>query len=275
MFGRVAVQLTVVVENQTSSQKLLAEWGWCVWLQDADRAVMLDTGGIQHTLTRNLEVLGLDACRVGDIVLSHGHFDHTSGLIDMLRLAPHARLWAAPTVGRERLGDAQGVRCSGGGALLAGLPIQKVDPVCQVTPEITAFTVPVAERDPRWLTPGRLFERDACGAIVPDTFEDDLSLLVKTPRGASLVLGCAHAGLSNILDYAVRTFGVDAFDTVIGGTHLGSVAGEDLPAWMEKLSEFSVRRWRPAHCTGFRAAAALSRYFSDVDWAPAGTVLEL
>ena len=84
------MQLTVVVENQTSSQSLLAEWGYSAWLQTEDTVILLDTGGIQHTLQHNLTALGLNARRITDLVLSHGHFDHTSGVMDVLRLAPHA-----------------------------------------------------------------------------------------------------------------------------------------------------------------------------------------
>lgn len=90
------MQLTVVVENQTSSQSLLAEWGYSAWLQTEDVVVLLDTGGIQHTLQHNLTALGLEAKRITDLVLSHGHFDHTSGVMDVLRMAPDVR------VGRSR-----------------------------------------------------------------------------------------------------------------------------------------------------------------------------
>ena len=106
------MQLTVVVENQTSSQSLLAEWGYSAWLQTEDVVVLLDTGGIQHTLQHNLTALGLEAKRITDLVLSHGHFDHTSGVMDVLRMAPDVRVWAAPGIGRERLGDADAKRAS-------------------------------------------------------------------------------------------------------------------------------------------------------------------
>ena len=63
------MQLTVVVENQTSSQSLLAEWGYSAWLQTEDAVILLDTGGIQHTLQHNLTALGLNARRITDLVL--------------------------------------------------------------------------------------------------------------------------------------------------------------------------------------------------------------
>lgn len=148
------MQLTVVVENQTSSQNLLAEWGYSAWLQTEDAVILLDTGGIQHTLHHNLTALGLNARRITDLVLSHGHFDHTSGVMDVLRLAPHARVWAAPGIGRERLGDADAKRASGGGSMLAGLAFSPIDPFVEIAPGVTAFTVPATERDPAGSAPG-------------------------------------------------------------------------------------------------------------------------
>lgn len=265
------MRLTIVVENQTSSQKLLAEWGFSAWLDTGEAVVLIDTGGIQHILQHNLTALKLDAGRITDLVLSHGHFDHTSGVMDVLRLAPDARVWAAPTIGRKRLGDADAKRSSGGGSMLAGLSFTPIDPYVEVVPGVIAFTVPLQERDARWVCTHNMFEQNEDGNVVADTFADDVSVLVQTEKGPSVILGCAHAGFPNILKFASRTFGIEEFDTVVGGTHLSGVAPADYPEWMEELSRFKVKHWRPCHCTGFRAAAQLARSFGDVDWAAAGT----
>ena len=91
--------------------------------------------------------------------------------------------------------------------------------------------------------------------------------------GWVVVIGCAHAGLPNILNYAIKRFGFEGFDAVTGGTHLSGACSEELPVWMDALAAVPVRRWRVNHCTGFRAAAALAGRFDDVDWAGAGAVL--
>ena len=44
---------------------------------------MFDTGAGQ-TLLANAEVLGVDFCLLNAVVLSHGHYDHTGGLKDVL-----------------------------------------------------------------------------------------------------------------------------------------------------------------------------------------------
>ncbi len=111
--------------------------------------------------------------------------------------------------------------------------------------------------------------------------EDNVRLVEPSARQAvsgeaskSLVLGGAHVGLLNILKFIAEEKGVDSLDTVIGGTHLSGADPEDLPLWMETLRRLLlIRRWRVNHCTGFKAAALLSKNFDDVDWAGVGVKL--
>ena len=269
------MRLTVVVENQTARQGLYAEWGYSAWLKTTEADILFDTGGILHTLEHNLRTLGLNPAKLDHLVLSHGHFDHTSGVLDVLRRAPRIKIWAAESLARIRLGDADAKRLSGGGAMLAHLAHETIDPWTTVSPGVTAFTVPSEHRDPRWVCTKEMFEVNDAGDTVPDTFADDVSMVVEGKHGPSLLLGCAHAGLPNILRYASDTFGIRHFHTVLGGTHLSGVDPKDYPEWMEALKAFSVDKWRCNHCTGFLAAAELARHFPDVDWAAAGSVHDL
>lgn len=232
--------VTIVVDNFCQRQGLYAEWGFSAFIRTPSGNLLWDTGGILHVLLHNLRALGIRPEGVENLALSHGHFDHASGLTDILRVAPSAKLWASREIARLRWGDADASRASGGGPLFAGLPF---------------------------------IETGATGDKVPDTFADDVSLLVKGSAGWSVVLGCAHAGLPNILNYAMKRFGIEGFDAVTGGTHLSGACSEELPVWMDALAAVPVRRWRVNHCTGFRAAAALAGRFDDVDWAGAGAVL--
>ena len=265
--------VTIVVDNFCQRQGLYAEWGFSAFIRTPSGNLLWDTGGILHVRLHNLRALGIRPGGAENLALSHGHFDHASGLTDILRVAPSAKLWASREIARLRWGDADASRASGGGPLFAGLPFTPVDGGVEILPEVIAFTVPADERDPRFLVFDNMFETGATGDKVPDTFADDVSLLVKGSAGWSVVLGCAHAGLPNILNYAMKRFGIEGFDAVTGGTHLSGACSEELPVWMDALAAVPVRRWRVNHCTGFRAAAALAGRFDDVDWAGAGAVL--
>ncbi len=58
-----------------------------------------------------------------------------------------------------------------------------------------------------------MFAAETCGSgpdgkIIADRFEDDVSLAVKGEKGWSLLLGCAHAGLPNIMQRAKDLFAI-------------------------------------------------------------------
>ncbi len=273
--GTLMNRATIVVDNFCQRQGLYAEWGFSVFIETPSGNLLWDTGGILHVLLHNLRALGIRPERIENVALSHGHFDHASGLADVLRMAPSAKLWASREIARLRWGDADASRASGGGPLFAGLPITAVEGGVHILPEVIAFTVPESERDSRFVVFDNMFETGSAGEKIPDTFADDVSLLVRGDNGWSVVLGCAHAGLPNILNYAMKEFGIKSFDAVTGGTHLSGARPEELPVWMDALSRIPVRRWRVNHCTGFKAAAALARRFDDVDWAGAGSVLDI
>ena len=269
------VRATIVVENMCQQQGLLAEWGYCVHLETPSGNLLWDTGGYLHVLEHNLRFLAIDTNAIDHVALSHSHFDHTAGLMDVLRLCPRARYWGGEALKVQRWADADQARNGGGGPVFERLNYTSVDPWCEITPEIIAFTVPQEERDPRFVNSKNMWEETPDGQIVADTFQDDVTLLIKSERGYSLVLGCAHAGLPNIMRYAAKTFNIDRFDTVMGGTHLVAATDADLPVWMDALQEIPVTRWRPNHCTGFKAAAHLAKLFDDVLWAGAGYRIEL
>ena len=269
------MQLTVVVENFCTNRLLKAEWGYCLYLESPATRLMLDTGSEVHSLVHNLSALKINPRQIDHLVFSHAHFDHTGGLLDAVRLAPQARRWGSREMKRQRWSDADQKRNGGGGPLFESILTDPIDTWAKVTDEVIAFTVPQNERDPRFVNAKNMWEETEDGKIIPDTFADDLSLLVKGKNGVSLILGCAHAGLPNILRYAQKTFEVNRFDMVLGGTHLSAASPEELPVWIEELKKYDVCRWRPNHCTGFKAAAAMARVFEDVDWAGCGTRIEL
>ena len=92
----------------------------------------------------------------------------------------------------------------------------------------------------------------------------------------SVILGCAHAGVVNILEEVSARFGTRDLHMVLGGMHLGDQAPEFVDrVTSELVSRFNVEKWRPCHCTGLKALCALSAKAGDVAWAAAGTILEV
>lgn len=76
-----------------------------------------------------------------------------------------------------------------------------------------------------------------------------------------MLLGCAHSGVVNTLDYVAELTGATEFRAVIGGMHLLNASEERLAATMDALSRHRVRLLAPCHCTGETPASLLAARF--------------
>jgi 7,8-dihydropterin-6-yl-methyl-4-(beta-D-ribofuranosyl)aminobenzene 5'-phosphate synthase len=60
------------------------------------KRVLFDTGQTPEVLLHNAELLGIDLSSADVVVLSHGHYDHTGGLREVLRQAGEVPLFLHP-----------------------------------------------------------------------------------------------------------------------------------------------------------------------------------
>ena len=98
---------------------------------------------------------------------------------------------------------------------------------------------------------------------VPDPFLDDYSLVLKTPKGLVVLLGCAHAGLINILEHVTTQTGEERIYAILGGTHLGFSPQTQLEHTIQALKGYKVERLAVSHCTGQSPIARLAAEFGD------------
>ena len=99
------------------------------------------------------------------------------------------------------------------------------------------------------------------GVQITDPLRDDLSLFINTDKGLVILLGCAHAGLLNIIDHAIKITGQEKIYMVLGGTHLKFCSEEQMTATLDRLEELDVDKIGASHCTGLRGARMLAERF--------------
>ena len=264
------MKFTVVIDNYCAKSGMLAEWGYCSLLETEHGNVMIDTGGTGHVLRHNLDFLKIDLKKVRALVLSHSHHDHISGLLDIVFSCPGIPIYAGKGIEIERRGDAGASRRSGGVPVGHFPNAHLIEDYVEIVPGVYAFRVPEQNRRSQYVCCRNMWEVAPDGQIIADRFEDDVSLAVKGEKGWSLLLGCAHAGLPNIMQRAKDLFAIERLHMVVGGSHLCGVDPENYGVWFDRLAEFPVEKWRLNHCTGFKAAAAMAARFDDVDWAGVG-----
>ena len=264
------MNIVTLVENTAGRVGVLAEWGLSILVDVDGLKVLLDTGQ-STSVVHNASVLGIDLSIIDKIVLSHGHFDHTGGLRQLLsamrkqvEIIAHPDIWDAKYV--QRPGEKS--------HSYIGIPFQK-DELESLGASFTLTNEPLWISD-NIVTTGEIpmltdYEKiDANlyvkreGAFRPDPLKDDMALVIKTDRGLVIVAGCAHRGIINTLRHAQKLAGVETIDTVVGGTHLFRAAEDQIELTIAELKGFGIQRLGASHCTGFRASVRLAEEFGDV-----------
>jgi 7,8-dihydropterin-6-yl-methyl-4-(beta-D-ribofuranosyl)aminobenzene 5'-phosphate synthase len=227
-----------------------------------DHRILFDTGPGKG-LSNNAELLGVDLKSVTDLVLSHGHYDHTGGLKDFLLQTGEVTITAHPDIFRpkytKRNGEMRyiGIPYSqeaieGWGALLrlSEGPVEVAPGI--ITTGVVPRVTPFEGRDEDLLV------KEGYG-FAEDKLLDDLSLLIDTPQGQVLLLGCAHAGLINIVSHVKALTGRNSFLWVTGGTHLGFYGPERLEEVLRELQAFPIDNLGASHCTGLPTGLRLAQ----------------
>ena len=119
-----------------------------------------------------------------------------------------------------------------------------------------ARTTDFEKRDPRLLINDN-------GTLMPDPVLDDQALVVRTKNGIVIMLGCAHAGLINTIEYVLDHFNGEKLHALIGGTHLGFLKDDQIDQTIAYLKNCALSIIGASHCTGLRAAARLFQEFKD------------
>lgn len=252
------VTITILADN-TATLQYRAEHGFSALVETrepdgSESVVLFDTG--MGAIFENADVAGVDLARVSDVVLSHGHYDHTDALAAFLEKHPAARVHASTGVFRDhyslRTGTCRRIALSDGNrVILSALPHRQFLPF-EKTDAVSESRIRLAGRIPRLAaheTPSPLlFADSAC--TIPDEVTDEIFLWLETNAGLVILTGCCHAGIINTCEYARKLVGPTHIHAVIGGFHLAGVSESRLRATADYLEAHGISRIIPCHCTG-------------------------
>lgn len=260
------VRITILVENTTPAPDYEGEYGFAALVVVDDKKFLVDTGSAA-ALFKNAAAAGIDLAQVNDLVISHGHYDHTGALLAFLKTGGHKKVYGHSNVfvpryvirgdRRKEIGVSFTFRelTSGGAEFIATDDFTEIHPGVHVTGEIP--------RTNDYEDVGGSFWVNAGEKLVPDHIADDMSLVVNHPRGLIIISGCAHAGLINTIEYTRLKTGRDQVLAFIGGTHLIMASEERLTKTAAALKDYDVQRIIACHCTGFNALVRLRNELGD------------
>ncbi|MBH5319116.1 MBL fold metallo-hydrolase [Paenibacillus sp. GSMTC-2017] len=257
------VKATVICENTVfSNLGAIAEHGWAVHLETGHGNFLFDTGQ-GKALVNNMNVFNKKWSDISGIMLSHHHCDHTGGLLSALEEInqSHVPVYAHPHLfkkgylvrkdyryigiphSKETLEDA-------GAHFVYNRDFVEIAPNIYLTGEVPRTSdYEIGDTD--------IVVETKDGYAI-DPVEDDQSVIIRTENGLFIILGCSHAGMINILNYAKAMTGESRIHTVIGGTHLWTVSEEQKSKTIEALVEMDIERIGVSHCTGFEVSSRMA-----------------
>ncbi len=242
------MKITVLTENM-AGRELLAEHGLSYIVEHGNRKILFDTG---HTdvYIRNAAKLGIDIHKeIGTVVLSHGHWDHGNGLqyLENKELITHPSAFIKRY---HRNADDN-----------LGLSLSKEQLEQKFRVVTSKKPLPVSEH---MIYLGEIprhndFESQTTSFVddkgSDDFVPDDSAIAVIQDNELIIITGCSHAGICNIIAYAINVTGIDRIRAVIGGFHLKQ-NNKQTEETIHYLKHLKIELVYPSHCTELPALAA-------------------
>ncbi len=255
------LKFSVLVDDDVHLPGCQPEKGLSLLLECDGLRVLFDSGRGQ-ALRPNAEAMGVDLGSLSHVVLSHGHYDHVGGVGSLPAYPRPIPLIACPDVFCERgyflslpFWRRNLYRLSGALAR-ESLPARGLLPHCSSEPvwlsDRLVFLGSIVRRDRA--APSLLGYIVRGGRVEKDLISDDSALAYKSEQGLIVFIGCGHAGVENIIEWAKEVCGDERIHAVIGGLHLKFSGPERAVALGAYLQEEAVERLFACHCTGSRKA---------------------
>lgn len=268
-----STRIKILCENTAGSTfGIIGEHGFSVLVEQQGNLLLFDTGQ-GYSLLQNARMLGVRLEEVQHIVLSHGHYDHTGGLAQALYPPREVRVTAHPDIFQPKYALLQ--TAEGQKTFYIGMPhnrdylqgslgcrwdLQKE--FCKLIPGV--YFSGEVPRDKEFQVVDPRLKVSGDNGLQPDPLLDDASLLLETDSGPVVLLGCAHAGVVNVLRHFEQKTRHKSFKAVIGGTHLGVLEpGRQLEKILQALEDFGLELLAVSHCTGPKVAGLCYQRFQE------------
>lgn len=258
------VKIQVLIEERAFGAGFKSEHGLSLLVEVRGRRWVFDTGQT-GLVAENIRRSDISPGDIEGIIISHGHYDHTGGIMEILKWGWRGSIYAHPGIFRERWNirtrnSPRAIGCpfsrseleaSGAALVLSRAPSEISSGIC-LSGEI--------KREKEWISdPALVIEK--AGNYVPDPFIDEQYLVIIDGEEMIVITGCCHAGLINTIEDARSAFPQRKLKAVIGGFHLHSLPPMVLKETIEHLSGYQPERIIAGHCTGTAAEKQLKKTF--------------
>ncbi len=247
-----------LIENTKGVPGCACAHGLSFYIETPDHKLLVDLGPSEETL-KNAAALNIDLAEIDTVILSHGHYDHSGGILPFAAVNDHAKIYMQQTAVKDYFADdgenAEGERYRyiGIDKRITGLlQVEYVNGDRKIDDELELFTVKEKTHEIPFTNKRLLLKTD--GGFINDAFDHEQYLVIRSEGRTILVSGCAHNGIPNIMDAYIRKYTTPP-DIVISGFHLMkktdySEHQRDMIADIARELTAYPTRFITCHCTG-------------------------
>lgn len=291
------MKIVTLMENTAQNESIRAEHGLSLYIETQKHRLLSDCGCTDAFL-ENARTLGVDLCKVDSVFLSHGHYDHSGGILPFTKMNSNATIYMQEKallpyyhktdVEERYIGIDPAI------GALTQLNVLNGDIV--IDEELALFTN-VTGRE-LWPNGNLELKKKVNNDFVQDEFDHEQYLVITEKRAdfsdngspnfsnkdndtiKVLISGCAHNGILNILKHYHSLYGAYP-NAVISGFHMKKKNGysdEDIATIKETAERLRKlpTKFYTGHCTGEEPYSMMKEIMgTQLDYVYSGSVIEI
>lgn len=255
------IKITALMEDKPSKNEVfLAEHGLSYYIQYNGLSLLFDCGQSEKFL-HNASHCGVDLSRLDAVILSHSHYDHAGGFPALAdKGLGNATLYTGTHFFDAKYALKEGryadLSCGFDLGFLAEKKIihRQIHGTQQIYPGVWLISG-FPRVHPFETIPERFLLKTEAG-FTPDNFRDEVCIALEAEEGLSVLVGCSHPGILNILTHVQKELN-RPIRAVFGGTHLVEADSVRIDATISLLGKLGVKILGLSHCTGQAAEDAI------------------
>lgn len=273
------MKIITLMENTSKSESIRAEHGLSLYIETNNHKILSDCG-CTDAFMENAATLGVDLCKVDSVFLSHGHYDHSGGILHFAVINPNASIYmqknALLPYYHKTESEERYIGIDPAIGELEQLTVFSGDNV--IDEELALFTN-VTGRE-LWPKGNLELKKKVGDNFVLDEFDHEQYLVITEGNKKVLISGCAHNGILNILDHYYNLYGAYP-DAVISGFHMKMKSGysnEDIATIKETAERLSKlpTKFYTGHCTGEDPYEMMKEIMGEqLDYVYSGSIVEI
>ncbi len=276
------MKIHILLDNNTLIDRYFkGEPGVSYYIEDEGCKILFDTG-YSDVFIENARKMKIDLLDLDYIAISHGHIDHTWGLVPLMRMqqealiekhsykrpyfVAHSDVLKSKSYGDEDIGSVIGEE-----TLNRHYNMMLSKDAYWMTNNIVFLGEIERSNNFEAQTPMGTYLEE--GGQKADYLLDDSAIVYKSDDGLVIITGCSHAGICNIIEHAKKVCADDRILDVIGGFHLQNPSEEVLKKTVDYFKTLEAKEVHACHCTDLASKIALSKV-SNLKEVGVGLVLE-